>query len=337
MSVTIFFVNNKPNKFSIFHQNIQGLLSKRELIEITLSQNNFASPDILCFTETFVKNGDERHIFIKNYTLAAYHSREYKRGGTSILIKNGLSFQGMVFNDIPAIDSIFEYCAISITKCNMIIICIYRIPTQKKSNIDKFFDKFELLLHRLTLEKNPKNRIIITGDLNINILQKDYKSDRLTEILNIYQLKSHINEPTRGKSCIDLIISNIEDVSGYAIPLWLSDHDTAQLVSFPINNKQIIPKKIHLYKRCYYDEYINKFKYYLSQVTFSDIFSNSKPNLAFNDFYETFITFYKSCFPLRKITIKQSERQAKWITKGIKKAVKIKEPIDINITKVNQK
>lgn len=102
--------------------------------------------------------------------------------------------------------------------------------------------------------------------------------------------------------------------------MWLSDHNTAQIVSFPVKNKDILPKKTYSYKRCYSDEYINKFKCYLSQISFSETLGNPDLNAAFNDFHELFLTIYNSCFPILKITIKQSQKQTNWITKGLKKS-----------------
>lgn len=62
-------------KFTILHQNIQGRLSKKERIEITLSELEFdLCPDVLCFTETLIKNGEEKNINIHNYELAAHFS-----------------------------------------------------------------------------------------------------------------------------------------------------------------------------------------------------------------------------------------------------------------------
>lgn len=319
---TRFFVANSSSTFSIFHQNIQGLLSKREVIEITLSQlPNPTSPDVLCFTETFVKKGDEKYINIKNYNLAACYTRESKRGGACILLRDGLLFQNITFGNNIATDFILEYCAISVKNLNLIIVCLYRIPTTKKKNIDSFFEKLELLLHTY-MAKYPKKKIVIAGDFNINTLIDTNNTVRLKEILKTYQLTSHITEPTRDKSCIDLIISNIEKAVGSVMPLLLSDHDMAQMLNFPVSNKHIIPTKVIIYKRCYNNEYVNKFRQYLSQISFSHIECNSNLNSAFEEFHTLFCTIYNLCFPLKKITIKRSHKLSNWVTKGLRKSCK---------------
>lgn len=44
----------------------------------------------------------------------------------------------------------------------------------------------------------------------------------MLDILKNYDLMLHITEPTRGKSSLDLIISNIDDAKGLIMELWLS-------------------------------------------------------------------------------------------------------------------
>lgn len=83
----IVFVNNDNNYvFTLLHQNVQRFRSKKELIEITLSEiKNDTKPEILCFTETFIKSGDEKSINLCNFELAAYYSRNSKRGEVRVL------------------------------------------------------------------------------------------------------------------------------------------------------------------------------------------------------------------------------------------------------------
>lgn len=68
---TFFDPKNKP-QITIFHQNIQELLSKKELIQLTLLEiKPNINPDVLCFTETYVKTGEEKNINNNNYVLGA--------------------------------------------------------------------------------------------------------------------------------------------------------------------------------------------------------------------------------------------------------------------------
>lgn len=77
------------NKIRILHQNIAGICNKSDLLEIALSdlKNNDMEIDILCLTETNVKNGYEANIKLKNYKLISLYSRDKSRGGSCIFVK----------------------------------------------------------------------------------------------------------------------------------------------------------------------------------------------------------------------------------------------------------
>lgn len=73
-------------------------------------------------------------------------------------------------------------------------------------------------------------------------------------------MKIHIKEPTRRLSCIDHIVSNIENASASVLHLGLSDHETAQIINFPVVNKKQKPRVHYIFKRDYSIENIMKFK-----------------------------------------------------------------------------
>lgn len=64
----IFFDGNNNNKelIRIFHQNMGGILSKRDLFQTVLrkfSSNNI-DIDVICISETFIKSGTESNLNI---------------------------------------------------------------------------------------------------------------------------------------------------------------------------------------------------------------------------------------------------------------------------------
>lgn len=314
-----FFESNTSNSFTLFHQNIQGVLSKKETIELSFSNiRKKTNPDVLCFTETFVRLGEEGNINLQNYKLATSYSRLQKRGGSCILIKDGLEFEKLSCFDDLSMAHHFECCAINLTTNNIIVVCIYRTPSKKKENIECFLDRIDMLLHKCLL-RFSKKKIVITGDFNINMLTKNQNTIKLNDLLVKYNFKLHITEPTRGKSCLDLIISNIEDAVGYVLKLWLSDHDTAQVLKFSLKQKKEVPKTTFTYKKCYSLENINKFKGYMGSLSFSNVFSKNELNAAFDEFYDLLLLFYNLCFP--KIRIKNNtSTKPKWMSNGLKKS-----------------
>lgn len=303
----------------ILHQNIQGLLSKKELIEVTLSElKNDVNPDVLCFSETFVKNGEEKNINIHNYELAAHYSRNKKRGGTCILVKKGLSYNQLNTCNAISANFHFECCSIKIPNHNIIIICVYRSSTAtKKRHYELFLEKFEQLMNKY-LHKYPKQRLVVLGDININTLLNNNVTRYLSDILKNYNLTQHITVPTRGLACIDHIFSNVKNATGGTRSLLLSDHDTAQILHFNVKLKNLFEKPIYTYKRDYSSENIERFKFYLSSLSFSEVYSSQNTNEAFGYFYDWFCLLYKLCFPLCKVRL--HAKPLKWISKGIKKS-----------------
>lgn len=78
--------NNRAtgNDLVLFHQNIAGLLNKIDSVEICFNEfsENCNALSIACFSETFVRAGDEHLLVFKNYKYGCSFSRSNeKRGG----------------------------------------------------------------------------------------------------------------------------------------------------------------------------------------------------------------------------------------------------------------
>lgn len=302
----------------VLHQNIQGLLSKKEIIEITLSEFSFC-PDVLCFSETFILNGDEKNINIQDYELATHFSRNKKRGGTCILIKRGIPYKKLCICDELSINFHFECCAVTIPVHNVIIICVYRSSSAtKKRHLDRFLDSLECLLNRY-LQKYGKQRIVIVGDFNIDTLKDNNCTRHFTDILKNYNMKQHITQATRNTSCLDHIISYIRGANGSLLSLCLSDHNTAQLLCFDVKLTPILPRAVYSFKKCYSPENIKMFQNCLESLSFLDEYNETDANVAFNRFYDWFCLLYKLCFPTIRAKI-NTKPNLSWISKGIKKS-----------------
>lgn len=82
---------------------------------------------------------------------------------------------------------------------------MYRSPNP---NVNIFFDKLDLTLDK---SKNTKKSIVIAGDLNIDILCDNNVTKKM--LRESYNIKCHINKPTRRNKCIDHIASTLDEVS----------------------------------------------------------------------------------------------------------------------------
>lgn len=141
--INIFFVYDS---LSILHQNINGLLAKSDIITEHLDTlaNSGKCVDILCFTEHNMKQSDVDCLHIPNYYLATCFTRQKRNGGSCILVNNHISFSEIELVKSVNIPNVFECCAVELTDHKIIILCIYRVPNQKKVNI--FFTNLTYLL-----------------------------------------------------------------------------------------------------------------------------------------------------------------------------------------------
>lgn len=276
--------------------------------------------DVICCTEHFIESGYEDQLCIPNYNLASCYSRQnVKRGGACILVKNGIKYKSVELQDI-SISSNMECCAVELTDYAFIILCLYRVPKMLATELKIFFTQLNKLL-KLINKKRDKT-VVLCGDFNIDILKPNKTSQKFIHILTSHNLTLAINEPTRlqSKTCIDNFAHNDATCcQAEVVDLGLSDH-TAQILK--CNVKKTCKLKFwRIKRRDYCDENLKKFKEYLNQWKFTDLYTTDDPNEAYNRFLDIFLLLYELCFPLKYIKI-SCEKRVRWISKGIKLCTK---------------
>lgn len=284
---------------------------KRDCIEL----------DVLCFTETFLKTGQENYIKLSEYEMATNYCRDKSRGGSCILVKKGLDFKDLTFLKQHTCQNVFEICGIDIPCIKTVIICLYRTPT---SDVTVFIKKLDNVLYELFRKNKFNGNIVITGDFNINLLKSNTATKLFLDLVNSYNLTNHINAPTRKNSCLDLVLSNIKKTTASVLPLHLSDHNTAQMLEFPIKHKKLKPAFHFIYVRDYSLENVIKFENHLTSLSWSNIYEEQNFNRAFNEFHELFCLLYTLCFPKIKKKISNTGKKQNWISNGLKISCKMK-------------
>lgn len=307
----IFFVTNQIN---ILHQNIAGLINKRDLLSVCLDEihNQKGEIDVICITEHFMTKEDISNFSIPSFKIASCYSRDTRRGGACILLRNGYEHKELVSIKEMSLKSIIECCAVKLLKQNVTILCIYRIPN---SSIDIFMQRLDQILNKLG--GTTKNKLVLCGDFNINILKRNTITFNFENLLLNHNLILKIRDPTRlsSKSCLDNFAVNIRRCKTDILELALSDH-TAQLLCLPIKKTCIIDRwKIKV--RDYCKENLEKFSNCINNIGFSEVLNiNNDANEAYNQFESLLDLFYSLCFPLKYVTIRHKNKP-KWISKGI--------------------
>uniref|UniRef100_A0A8D8VVM4 Endonuclease/exonuclease/phosphatase domain-containing protein n=2 Tax=Cacopsylla melanoneura TaxID=428564 RepID=A0A8D8VVM4_9HEMI len=288
-------VPDLPNSIlTILHQNIQGLNSDRKIPSIeafldTLQREHGLLPDVLCFTESWLRPDTYQCANIPGYTNIANYFRVVRtRGATGIFMKNNLDFISLDI-DIPPIELNFEYCAITSPSLDIAIVCVYR-SNNPSSCFETFFAQLDLLLQKLCCFKY----LIVCGDFNINLQSNTNEKTRLVNILKMFNMKPTITTPTRvtteTSTCIDNIlinfpIKNVLNKQNNNIFNGIGDHQYAQIISFhtkPLNEV----KKI--FTRTYDPTKIENFNQALSNTNFNHIYTVQTTDEKMSAFYSIF-------------------------------------------------
>lgn len=320
----IFFVSNTLNKIKItlLHQNIAGFISKKDILQVTLQElkENDKYIDILCLSETFIKQGEEFNLKLHGYNLATSFSRSLqRRGGTCIMCRENIEWCDIKILKKMSLELCFEMCGIELPHIKCIVMCIYRTPS---SNPYVFLAHLEKLL--IYCRRKIKTSVIITGDFNIDILKNNSLTSNFITLVESYNYTIHIKSPTRGNACLDQILCNNSNAIAEVLNLNLSDHNTGQLITLPCKNKVLRLQAQFVKRRDYSIHNIQKFYSCIEQLSWVDIYNETDMNKAFNYFHDIYTLFFNLCFPIVRIKLNIKDNRTRWISKGIKVSIKTK-------------
>ena len=196
----------KLKGFKIGHLNIASLPKRIEELKILLKEIPF---DILCINETRLNNLiDTNTVSIPGYDILRRDRNRYG-GGVAIYIRDNLVYVNR--NDLMPEN--LEAICIEIKKPRIkpfLLSSWYRAPDL---NVE-IFDYFEIFLRKAEQENKD---IIITGDLNCNLFsaEENTQTNKLKNLMHMYQLSQHITTPTRitsnSQSLIDIILTKVDD------------------------------------------------------------------------------------------------------------------------------
>ncbi|XP_048485094.1 uncharacterized protein LOC125490303 [Plutella xylostella] len=307
----------------IFHQNVCSISNKKDDFELYISGLD-KQPMYVCMTEHFLNKFSAPLFNMNHYYMAACNTRGIKsRGGSLILAHQNCKCEELeICKKMYKIDS-FELCGVKDNDTNLIILCLYRTPTEK--NFVEFITKLESLLEHFFSKK-----VILVGDFNVDLLTNNrYKNDFLN-ILTCYNFRPLFDEATfirnNSLSCIDNFLTNLptDDITNIEIDhnnladrhAGISGTYKTTLVS---SNNSKFSNNQGIYKE--QRNYCKKNKY-----TFRDnILNQNWHALGVNGFLCKFTEIFHCSFPKRKRKINSNiENKNRWISKGIRVYSKMK-------------
>ena len=170
--------------------------------------------DVVFLTETWLQT-DENAITaeVKTYGYELLHNRRKDRekergGGVGLLVRNNISAKQLKVKHYSSL----EYTVVQIKLCNrksIFLISFYRL---QEVAVSTFVEDFTDLLNDYTI---PNEHFIIAGDINIHMETDDANSNKIKDLIDIYDLKQHVEVPTHVKGhTLDVVITPKKNTLG---------------------------------------------------------------------------------------------------------------------------
>lgn len=257
-------------------------------------------PDCFALTEHW-KDPDEleQHTFADYKLVSAFCRSKGKHGGCAVYCLNHMEIKERLDLKNLSVSTIIECSACNVSvygSKKIVVVCIYR--PSSSHDFETFFEKLTLILEILNSENAT---YVITGDFNINLLDRELEvAHDLVSLLETFDVEITVWEPTRISSgrCLDNVFTNIGQGKTTVIEAHLSDH-SAQLFR---SNIEVVKKQSHktVSYRNYNAEALNAFLESLKGKTCGPIGNVAAQgvNETWNEFSDFFITTFNDHFPL---------------------------------------
>ena len=328
----------RGKKLKIISLNIANLFSKLSNLKTLLQNLTYKTyiPNIIVVTETHIQHNygrkkNELNNIIPGYTF--YHlDRDRKGGGIGIFIDNTICDN----NDKPQVknffhDGIFEGMAITIpyqafspnNKKDLVILGVYRPPGN--NSIDKFLTTLQQCLR---LFDKKSNEIILTGDLNIDLLkyQTHTQTAEYIDILIAHQMLPYIVRPTRIKhrsaTLIDHIFmkGNKNVVSGILATEIAGSHGyTDHFPTFCIIDLKVKEEIGSPFVKKYFtNDGHKKRREGLMLKDWAEVYKENDPNIIYNLIQSTYCSYYNENLTTKTCS-KKNNRMPKepWMTQDL--------------------
>jgi len=299
------------------HINAQSLLSKTNDVELLIQEREI---DVLCISETWLTNDlEDKYVCFPNYNI--YRQDKGRGGGVAIYVRDNLKVNplNLTASKIDGVEDL--WLSIQCRKLPSVIIgCIYRHPHASAESFKYLLDIFR----EISLRNKP---IIVLGDLNENLLQKD---NRLSKVISNCNLSQVIQKPTRitqfSSTLLDVILTNKPELilNSDVVPCPVADHEliTATIDIHKPKRKPII--KTFRCQRNYNQNTLCNLLLNdadaLSQIIHTD--DVDKQVDLFNDIFKKNLNL---CAPT--VTREIRRPPAPWITLLIKEKMKIRDDL----------
>ena len=336
---------SQTSHLTIFNTNARSLLKHQNefhsLFDSLVDEKNF-SFDIITFCETWLDDSTQNLIEFPNYTPVFKHKLDKKQGGgIACLIKSDIQFtvrNDLAFNEEERqyFDGIFiEIMNNNEINHNIILAVLYRSP--RLNTIRNFSVSVS---KKLDLVINENKKVIVLGDLNIDLLKysNHLETSTFLDHMLMKNLIPQITVPTRvtrhSATLIDHIFSNIssENILSGTLLTDISDHYSNFSIISTSNKKNTNPQTVKY--RSINNESIAQLNSALGDIDWTEVYLSDDVNVAYTAFLNKILEQFDLCMPLKIVKFnKFKHRKNPWLTKGILKSLKTKEMLYLKMVK----
>lgn len=318
---------------TIVHMNIQGIKSNFD--EFIMQIMPYISMiDIIILTETKFNSSNPFSFSITGFS-EYFSSKQFNQNsGIAIFTSSSMNVE---INELDNLE-LTNCIQLNITTNNqtLTLLAIYRSPNTNPNKFIQDLDNY--------LTHNRKNKMILIGDININILNdniQDIGHDYL-DIVHSHNFIPHITDPTRVQtnkrhrtqqyyttvSCIDHIM--YKDTSRSIMPSTaiietnITDHYTVA-IKLQMNNENLNDRTvIKTYKQINYE----KPSEMISQVDWTIITNSTDVDFTAEKLIDIVQNITESCTETRRYTNKLTPLKP-WMTQGLLKSIRTRDRLAI--------
>jgi hypothetical protein len=306
--------SESSSDLTLIHTNIQSFFGEDHHDQFcTLMGSLNVSFDILCFSETWLKENTKDLISFPNYRPFHLTRERCRGGGVSVFVSDrcnsSIALNGCRCNaNIEALFVDIKYCNKNIT-----VGVVYKSPLADNT---LFLSELEQLITTLNVNKD---QFVVCGDFNLDLL--NYLNHNPTlQFLNSMSasyLKPLISKPTRitdnSATLIDnIFLSNANDCSAGILLSDISDHYPI----FSVIKKYFAPsplKQTVVKYRLINDVTLNNLYSKLQSFNFDEIVSCNDCDRAISLLTEVIYDMFNDCCPIRVKTVSPKNVTKPWI------------------------
>lgn len=307
-------VLDREQGISIVHINVRSL--KNKIFHLQAELGRF---DIITVSETWLSTDvDNEDINLNGFHPPIRCDRPGDaHGGVAVYVKSDLICKPRYDLSIPSLEAV--WVETKIDQETLLVGTFYRPP-------DANVNYWDLIDESIQSASRTPQKLIILGDFNADCMNNP--PPHLQRLLNVNSLFQIVTEPTRitehSSTLIDLILTPCPDMIDAVdiFPPVCSDHSCPYVkIKKTVNLKRSFKRTIYNYSKLN----IGKFVDDLLNLDWPEVVNLEPLDAAVESFTDILMTTAKHCMPVKTVVI--NERDAPWITEGIKKLIRKKQII----------